>query len=108
MVAAGSLDRRVTIERETVTGEDELGQPIKTWATWETRWMSKRDVTARERFRAQQPLAEETTVWEARDIPGLLTTDRLLYEGQTYNIDGIAEMDRRAGIEILTTAVRVP
>lgn len=106
MPAAGRLDRRVVIQRATVT-QGSTGQPVETWATWKVVFMEKRDVRADERFRADQELATETTVFMAQYLDGLRTDDRLVCEGKTYDILGLAEMGRRSGYEITATAVRV-
>lgn len=106
MPAAGKLDRRVTIERKT-TSRSSTGAVIETWATWRTVFMGKSDITANERFRADQELAVETTVWESHYIDGLRTDDRLSVDGKVYDILGIAEVGRRAGHQITAMAVRV-
>lgn len=106
MPAAGRLDRRVTIEAVT-TARDALGQPVETWTTWKTVWMGKKDIRAAERFRADQEIAEETTVWMSHWIDGLTAQHRLVVEDKTYDIVGLAEIGRRAGLEITATASRV-
>lgn len=106
MPAAGRLDRLVVIERKT-EAQGSTGQPVETWAEWKRVWMGKRDIKANERFRADQQLAEETTVWLSHWIDGLTTSDRLNVDGKVYDITGLAEVGRRAGFEITATAVRV-
>lgn len=106
MPAAGRLDRRVVIQRKTVA-QDAVGEPVETWATWQTVWMGKKDIRAEERLRSDQELAAETTVWMSHWINGLLYEDRLVSEGKTYDIVAIAEIGRRAGLEITAQAVRV-
>lgn len=106
MPAAGRLDRRVVIQRKTET-RSPTGAVIETWATWKTVQMGKRDIRADERFRADQELATETTVFVAQYIEGLRTDDRLVCEGRTYDVLGIAELGRRSGLEITAQATRV-
>jgi SPP1 family predicted phage head-tail adaptor len=103
MPAAGRLDRRVIIERKTVL-QDETGQPVETWSTWKIVFMGKRDVRADERFRSDQELASETTVFVSHYIAGVTAQDRLVTEGKTYDIIGVAEVGRRSGLEITATA----
>jgi SPP1 family predicted phage head-tail adaptor len=103
MLAAGRLDRLVVIER-AVTVQDEFGEPVATWSAWKTVFMGKRDIRAEERFRANQELATETTVWTSHYIDGLTPTDRLNVDGLLYDIVGIAELGRRAGMQITATA----
>ena len=106
MPAAGRLDRLVTIERKTTT-RSSTGAVVETWAPWKAVWMGKRDIRATERFRADQDLAVETTVWDSHYIDGMRSDDRLSVEGKVYDILGIREVGRRMGIEITAQAVRV-
>lgn len=104
---AGKRDRLVTIELKTIA-QDEFGQEIETWASWRPVWMGKRDIKANERIRANQVLAEEAVVWDSEWVKDLNASDyRLNYEGQVYDIKGIAEVGRREGWEIISMAVRV-
>ena len=41
MTRAGTLDRRITIQR-AVTTQDGYGQPIETWETFAERWAASR------------------------------------------------------------------
>jgi SPP1 family predicted phage head-tail adaptor len=106
MPASGRLDRVAEIQRST-TIQDEFGQPIETWSAWRVVKMGKRDVRADERFRSDQELATETTVFVSHWISGLQTTDRLVVDEKTYDILGVAELGRRSGLEITATATRV-
>lgn len=103
MPAAGRLDRRVDILRAT-TSVNEIGEQLEQWNVWRTVWAGKKDIRADERLRADQELATETTVWISHYIPGLTVRDRFSVEGKVYDIIGLAELGRRAGLEITTTA----
>ena len=106
-VGAGRRDRLVTIEMVSRV-QDDFGQPIETWTAWRSAWMGKRDVQAGERFRANQTLSEEAVVWDSEWVPDLNPSDyRLNYEGRIYDIQGLAEVKRREGWEIVSMAVRV-
>ena len=100
---AGRLDRRVTIERSIET-QDDYGAPVQTWSVVAVVFAEKRDIRARERFAAEQDIGEETTVFVIRWLDGVTTKHRLRCEGKTYNIEGIAEVGRREGLEITATA----
>ena len=100
---AGKLDRRITIERYGVT-YDEFNQPIEAWTELAKRWASKQDVSDGEKLRAAQVGATVTTRFHVRydSVTKTITAaDRIVYEGRTYAIVGIKEMEgRREGIEI--------
>lgn len=100
---AGPLDRRIVIQ-EAVTVQDSLGQPIETWSTFAERWASRMDVTGRERFASQQEIASETTVFRIRWLEGVTRQMRITSEGKTYDIESIAELGRREGLDISATA----
>jgi SPP1 family predicted phage head-tail adaptor len=106
MTAAGRLDQAVVIQRKVVI-QDDFGQPIETWTDWRIVKMNKRDVRAEERFRSNQELATETAVFVTHWVNGVLTTDRLITDGKTYDIVGLAEIGRRNGLEITAVAMRV-
>ena len=102
MPAAGRRDRRVLIEVPTEVGGP-LG-PEQTWAEFATVWGGKRDIRGQERVRAQGELATETAVWTLPYVPGLTAAMRMTADGKIYDIEGVAEIGRRAGWEITATA----
>ena len=100
---AGLLDRQITIE-EATTAQDSYGQPLETWTTFAVVWAAKVDIKARERFTANQPLAEETTRFRIRYLDNLTPQMRVRHDGKVYDIQGIAELGRRVGLEITARA----
>ena len=100
---AGRLDRLITIG-EFTSVQDSYGQEIETWPEFATVWAEKIDIKARERFAAQQDIAEETTRFRIRWLAGVTPKMRIQHDGKTYDIEGIAELGRRAGLEITATA----
>ena len=105
----GPLDRRIVFEKKTIT-QDELGQPVETWAFHKAAWANRRDMTANERFRSQQELAERTSVFTVRYFAALTAGEwRISHESLIWDIVGFAEPKntRRQWWEITATAVRV-
>ena len=100
----GSLDRRVTI-RTFTEAPDASGQPVITWSDLITVAASKRDVTARERFAARQELAQQTSVFRIRHRTDVTVEMRLVYDSKTYDIQGLAELGRREGLDITARAI---
>jgi SPP1 family predicted phage head-tail adaptor len=100
---AGKFDRRIVIQ-EAISSPDEYGQPIQTWTTFAERLAQKLDVRAQERFEAAQEIATETTTFRIRYLAGVLPTMRVVCEGKTYDIRGIAELGRRRGLDITCEA----
>jgi len=105
-LGAGQLDRRITIERSTVT-RNALNEEVRTWAPVATVWASKSDVRDEERWAAHEVAAEVTTRFRVRWQPALADLspeDRVIYEGREYSINAVKEIGRREGLEITAAA----
>jgi SPP1 family predicted phage head-tail adaptor len=104
---AGRLDRRIELRHRTTTRTEASGQTVEAWPVeYATVWAEKFDLRGREYFAAQQVTAEVTTRFRIRHRGDVLMTDRIACEGLSYNINSIAEIGRREGLEILATAIR--
>ena len=101
---AGRMDRLVTLEYKTVSQNDH-GEEIETWTAKATIWAGKKDFRGTEFFGAQQVNAEATGIFIIRYRDDVNTEDyRLTYEGDTYDIKAVAELGRRAGLELMVEA----
>lgn len=99
---AGRLDRRITIERLGTTYNDD-NEPVSVWTALATRWASKQDVSDGEKIRAAEVGATVTTRFQVRwdSVTETITAaDRIIYDGQEYEVAGTKELGRREGIEI--------
>lgn len=100
---AGDLDRRITIRRATTAQDSGSGEEIETWADLATVWASWRRASARETLAAAEVAAAISDVFVCRWSPVTATItpkDRIVYGGKTYNIEAVAEVGRREGIEL--------
>jgi SPP1 family predicted phage head-tail adaptor len=117
MIAAGKLDRRITIRRQAQArdayGElvkDELGHPVLEWCDMTTVWASKTDIRDAERIAAQQVGSTITSRFQIRwseRVDDLTPRDRLRYpaiSGPEWNITAVKEIGRREGLEITAAA----
>lgn len=100
---AGQLDQRVTVERFTST-EDELGQPIETWAPLFTCWAAVEPLTGREYLAAQAAVSEVTARIRMRFRPWMTSQDRVIHNGTTYGIESV--IDVRSGNRELVLMTR--
>lgn len=91
---AGQLDQRISVERFTRT-EDELGQPIESWAPLFTCWAAVEPLTGREYLAAQAAVSEVTARIRMRFRPWMTAEDRVIHNGTTYNI--VSLIDVRSG-----------
>lgn len=120
-VAAGKLDRKVTIQRKSLTNSDS-GEPVETWAN-----LAVRRSASMWPFRATEGFAEpETTSYEqiefrvrySSDVASLSPQDRVIYPALTdeqaaddnyeiparsiHDVLGVLEINRREGLKIIT------
>lgn len=105
-LAAGDLDRRITIERAQSV-RNEFNEPEEQWHALATVWASKRDVSDRERVASQEVGAEVTTRFQIRwstQVRDVDAKDRITFDGRTYSIVATKELGRREGIEITAAA----
>lgn len=105
------LDRRITLQRAT-TAQDETGQEVQTWAnlipTGDGKiWSKWRPASARETLASAEVAAAITDIFDIRFDSAwadLNAKDRLLYNGKTYDIASVVEIDRREGLRITASA----
>lgn len=100
---AGKLDRTITIERPFVT-LDGFGGQVTTWSPIATAWAAVMPVSDGERWRAGEVAAHITHRFQVRWGLGVEVTDRIVYEGRTYEIAAVKEIGRREGQEITASA----
>ena len=97
---SGRLDRRLTLQRKTAT-ENDYGEPVETWTTLATVWAEKIPVRGFERYAAMQTVAEVDTRFKIRYRTDISPLDRVVCAGTTYDVQGVLEIGRREGWEIL-------
>ena len=88
---AGQLDQRVTVERYTST-QDELGQPIESWAPLFTCWAAVEPLTGREYLAAQAAVSEVTARIRMRFRPWMTAQDRVIHNGTIYMIESLIDV----------------
>lgn len=112
--SAGRRDRLVTVQQLTEARAGS-GFPGESWTELCEVWANKVDATtaerSRERFVNDQESAAYETTWtlpyradldpELVDVP---KTRRLVVRGRVHDIIRAVEVDRRAGVEVLTRA----
>ena len=97
---AGRLDRRLTLQRRTLI-ENDYGEGVETWNDLATVWAEKIPVRGSERYAAMQTVAEVEERFKIRYRTGLTPLDRVICDGITYDVQGVLEIGRREGWEIL-------
>ena len=99
MIAAGKLDRKITLQRitETVTA---TGAVSTTWADIATVRAEVVQTVAAEGFTDYGTAEDGTVIFRLRYRPGITTADRVIYEGRTFDLKEVVEIGRRAGLEL--------
>ena len=88
---AGQLDQRISVERFTRT-EDELGQPIESWAHLFDCWAAVEPLTGREYLAAQAAVSEVTARIRMRFRPWMTAQDRVIHNGTIYGIESLVDV----------------
>lgn len=104
---AGTRDRLVSIERATAV-QDDFGEEILTWAEVFKEWARVFYSRGNERREAAADRSEMPITFSVlanSNSRSIVATDRIVYDGLIWNIEGIAPVTR-ADIEI--TAVAAP
>ncbi|MGL9618304.1 phage head closure protein [Bradyrhizobium sp. U531] len=96
---AGNLDRIIEIQRRT-TGLDLYGTPVETWTAFATMRAQLLKNATDDREDARGRTTDAVLIFRTYYLAGLSLNDRLLYEGQQFEITGITEIGRRVGMDV--------
>ena len=94
MSLAQRLNKRVTIQAQS-TAQDEIGQPVQTWATVAEVWAEVADVSGREYIAAGGVQNSANTKITVRHIAGIVPSMRVLAGADAYNIESVLGQDNR-------------
>ncbi len=104
MIRAGKLDKQITIERETETVAAS-GAVSKTWAPVATVRAELVQLRAEEYLTSFGEGDAGGAVFRTRYLSGITTVDRVTLDSTTYDIDEIAELGRKRGLELRCSVV---
>ncbi|AWO91934.1 MULTISPECIES: head-tail adaptor protein [Bradyrhizobium] len=96
---AGNLDRVIEIQRRT-TGLDLYGTLVETWTTFATMRAQLLKNATDDREGERGHTTDATRTFRMYYFASLSLNDRLLFEGQEYEITGIGEIGRRVGMDV--------
>lgn len=99
---AGTLDRRITIQRQTSTLSDS-GDPVVVWADVATVYARKLENRGQERFTTQQIVGRAMKTFQFRwsaTVAEVTTKHRIVFDGRDHDITDVREIGRREGIEV--------
>lgn len=93
----GSLRRKVTLERATVT-QDGYGEEVPSFATLATVWARVEPIIGKERFAAVQTQSDvdhRITCRYSSAIASLAADDRITWGSKTYDIRSVVNTEER-------------
>ena len=96
---SGRLTEVIQIERSTNTIND-AGTPTLTWARICTLRAEKVEQTTTEYIRNFGASDEEAVIFRARFFDGISNADRVVWNGDAFNIQSVAPIGRREGVEL--------
>jgi SPP1 family predicted phage head-tail adaptor len=102
MASAGTLNWRIQVQRVEIQA-NEFNEPVETWVDLVSVWAERKEVSARERLAAQQVGAELTTRFTIRyssQTKDINPRDRIVFDGNIYNITATRNIDRNRWREI--------
>jgi SPP1 family predicted phage head-tail adaptor len=105
MLNIGSMDRRITIERQVETVSPS-GAPRETWEPLATVWAEVLQQSANEFFTGYGEAETGTVIFRIRYRPGITTADRVTYDGVSYGLKEIKEIGRRDALELRGEVIR--
>lgn len=96
------LDRLITIERATET-VDQNGRVALSWVTLVQTYAQVKIGTGQERAQRGQLQSQQNTIFTIRyySTSAITTAERISYGGKHYNIISVAEIGRKAGLELV-------
>lgn len=110
MTTGSDLDRRITIERYTVVGDDGYGGQIIDWVALAAVAAAREDISDSERFSYSGALVSDLirrfTIRSGGPQANVSGSDRLRYDGVVWNIIGVKETrdGRKRFLEITAQA----
>lgn len=103
----GQADQRISLQHVTVADPDDNGSAVPTiGAAYATVWAKRIDAGGREYFQAEQKQAQLDTRFLIRYRADVVVTDRISYDGMSYDITHIERIGRKKELMLFASAVR--
>lgn len=100
---AGRLDRKITIQSQSVT-RDTMGGEVVTWGTYKTVWAGFKPIRNKEGVESGQLTATRLCEFTFRyqDAPAVDEAMQIVFDSQTYEIEGVQFLGRQETIKAIT------
>lgn len=97
---AGKLDRTIRIDRYSAGTPDDFGTVTAGWEALATLRAQVVQSSTEEFIKAYGASDETVVIFRTRYLSGVTNADRIVYEGQTFNLKEVKEIGRRRGLEL--------
>lgn len=101
---AGKLDRRLTVQRRMGTPDPNDWNDVATWVDLITVWAEKQHVSEDIQITDGGEYHFGIITFRSRWFADIQATDRIIFEGEVFEIRGIREIGRRDGLEFKAKA----
>lgn len=92
-LAAGILNRRVTLQRVAADAPDPHGQPGPFWSDVAEIWAAVEPLAGREYLQAMASHSEATVKIRIRYRPDVTARDRIILRGVQHDIESVIDID---------------
>ena len=106
MIHAGRLNKKVTIQKDNGTTEDDYNQPVTVWADFNTTWASIEPLGGNERWRAQQVKATLSHKITIRFVSGVTSGMQVLFGSRSFGIESVINAREKNRKQILMCSER--
>lgn len=96
---AGKLDRIITVQRFESTVDD-YGTPVETWTDVATVRAQKVQASTEEFIEGQGATDDTVIIFRTRWLDGVTNADRVVHDGENFNVMETKEIGRRKGLEL--------
>lgn len=99
-IRAGELNRRITIEQKSVT-LDAQNAPIETWSVFAANVPAAfKPVSGTDEVQGNEQSAQVRAEFWLRFKAGITTEHRIVYQGRTFDILDVVEINYRDGLRL--------
>jgi len=98
------MNHRITIEQRTA-GEDAIGQPVDTWQTVAELWANVRYLSGLSAIKAGADVSINKVSVRIRHRTGLNAGMRVMYDGQTFDIQAVLPDEKRQFVDLVCEVV---
>lgn len=99
----GNMDRRIQLQAATLTA-NAYGQKVASWATYATVWAQLKYTSGSEKVEDDQvssTIKAQFTIRYSTDTAPAKASDRVVYNGDNYEVLYVQEVGRREGINLI-------